>query len=187
MSSTSGSSLSEPGLSSGPGPSSDPGIVVPCPGPRSSGDRAPPSGGGSAGSNPAGGADKDPVDECVLCGADEVPAALNFRRRPKLPSPLLRPPLGRSRTTPVQVCPRTPLPSEGRRADKGPTEPVPRCPRCPTGRPTPQPGRMSSWAKFRVMTAPAARERRTELVGRVPDLTRLARPDRGGAGSRADQ
>jgi hypothetical protein len=27
-----------------------------CPGPRSSGDRAPPSGGGSAGSNPAGGA-----------------------------------------------------------------------------------------------------------------------------------
>jgi hypothetical protein len=92
-----------------------------CPGPRSSGDRAPPSGGGSAGSNPAGGADKDPVGECVPCGADEVPAALNFRRRRKLPSP------GWGRLWAAQQddarpgLPSNPLPSEGRRADRGPT------------------------------------------------------------------
>jgi hypothetical protein len=38
--------------------------------------------------------------------------------------------------------------------------------------------RESSCVKFRVLAAAAARERRTELVGRVPDLTGLARSGR---------
>ena len=53
------------------------------PGPRSSGDRAPPSGGGSAGSNPAGGASKTPGQSLMIL--ESGPAAHISRSASQLP------------------------------------------------------------------------------------------------------